>query len=275
MNPLQIGVCTWSLGAPDLPSALQLAHRKLGVRLVQLGFFEPAHFEQLDQIEAVLPDADLEISATCLGHPGEDYTTIASIARTGGYRPDTLWPERWAATLCARDATARLSVALMATHVGRVPENAGSTEYANLRQRVQQVADALDEKQITLAMETGPEPAERLAQFMADVNRPNVKINFDPANLILYGVGEPVAAIEVLRQHVAHVHMKDAVWSAKPGVDWGQEVPLGEGDADIPRVVSRLRAIGYAGPLVVEREAGAQRLRDIQEALDLLESLLN
>lgn len=274
MKPLQPGVCTWSLGAPDLPSAVEIAHRKLGVSLVQLGFFVPQHFDQLEAVEALLPNAGLQISATCLGHPGEDYTTIASIARTGGYRPDEHWPQRWEATLRARDATARLGVSLLSTHAGRVPDDPNSPEYATLRQRLQQVADALAERQITLALETGAEPAPRLARFLADLQRSNVKINFDPANLILYGVGDPISAIDVFKGHIGNVHVKDAVWSAKPNVEWGQEVPLGHGDTDIPRVVSRLRDIGYTGPLLVEREGGTQRLQDIQDALDLLDSLL-
>ena len=92
--------------------------------------------------------------------------------------------------------------------------------------------------------------------------------------MVLYGAGEPVEAVDLLRDRIAHCHMKDATWSSQPGKTWGQEVPLGDGDADIPRVVSRLRAVGYRGPLVIEREAGNNRLGDIRYGAELLESLL-
>ncbi|MFQ6048891.1 MAG: sugar phosphate isomerase/epimerase family protein, partial [Phycisphaerae bacterium] len=102
----------------------------------------------------------------------------------------------------------------------------------------------------------------------------NLFINFDPANMILYGVGEPAEAVGVLGERIVHVHCKDARWSQQPGKTWGQEVPLGQGQVDIARVISKLRAVGYAGPLVIEREAGADRIADIREAIELLQTLI-
>ena len=92
--------------------------------------------------------------------------------------------------------------------------------------------------------------------------------------MILYGVGEPIEAVQLLRDKIVHVHMKDATWSSTPGDDWGEEVVLGTGEADIPRIVSKLRSNGYAGPLVIEREAGDNRIGDIKEAINLLRDLV-
>ena len=103
-------------------------------------------------------------------------------------------------------------------------------------------------------LETGQDSAQTLLHFFQDTNRPNLRINFDPANMILYGVGEPRPAIEELGPFIRSVHCKDAKWSDQPGITWGQEVPLGDGDVDIAAYVAALDRIGYEGPLTIERE---------------------
>ena len=71
------------------------------------------------------------------------------------------------------------------------------------------------------------------------------------------------------------VHVKDAVRSSRPGVDYGRPAPLGAGDVQIARVVSKLRATGYGGPLLIEcdtRETGPDAIRN---AAEYLRSLLS
>ncbi|MBN1491935.1 MAG: sugar phosphate isomerase/epimerase [Phycisphaerae bacterium] len=276
MKPLDIGVCSWSLAIKDLSKTLATVQQELGFAVVQVGFFGeaiPAEGE-MDSIIQTVADSGLEVSATCIGFVDEDYSTLPRIAATGGYVPDDRFEQRFAETVRVADLTVKLGVDKLATHVGFVPHDRSAPRYQTMVDRVKRVADALGQRSLMLLMETGQEQAEALATFIADVGRTNVRVNFDPANMILYGIGEPTEAIDVLRDHIAHVHMKDATWSAQPGKTWGQEVPLGDGDADIPRVVSKLRTIGYQGPLVIEREAGHDRLGDIRYASELLQSLL-
>jgi len=92
--------------------------------------------------------------------------------------------------------------------------------------------------------------------FLDDVDRDNIFVNFDPANMILYGAGEPIPALEQLGARVHSLHCKDATWSDKPGETWGAEVPLGEGDVDFAAFLNTLNKIGYTGPLTIEREIG-------------------
>ena len=173
-----------------------------------------------------------------------------------------------------RDLTAGIGAKLFTVHVGPVPADASDAKYATLLDRVGRVADALGEKGVTLAMETGQESAETMAGFVGDLSRENVKISFDPGNLILYGAGDPVEAVSKLRGQVAQVHIKDATGSSQPGVEWGTEVPLGSGEAEVPRVISKLRAGGYAGALIMEREAGrGGSLSDLREAIEYLETM--
>jgi sugar phosphate isomerase/epimerase len=276
MKPLQVGVCTWSLNRGDVREAMALAQDELGLSLVQLGFFGrgiPAEDDDAAIVES-LGNSGLEVSATCAGFEGEDYSTIASIRRTGGYAPDETFEERFRQTCRVGDLTAKLGVRMFTVHVGFIPEDAADPKYAVMLERVGRVADALDEKAVTLTLETGQETARTLAGFLNDLGRDNVKINFDPGNMILYGVGPPAEALHELRPYVAHLHVKDALWSDRPGVDWGAEVPVGTGDADIPRVISKLRAGGYAGPLIIERETGrAGGLGELKETVRYLESM--
>lgn len=273
MQPLQIGVCSWSLAIPDLAQTLATVRDQLKLGLVQVGFFDEG-YKDVDRMVDLVTASRLEVSATCVGFAGEDYSSIQRIAASGGYIPNPLWPERRAKTVAVADITAKLGVKMLATHIGFVPHDRQDAQYLRLVDRLKDICDVLGTKGITLVMETGQEKAEALLEFIEAVGRMNIGVNFDPANMILYGVGEPIDAVALLKERIVHVHMKDAKWSAKPGADWGEEVVLGTGQVDIPRIVSKLRAQGYKGPLVIEREAGNQRLVDIKEAIRLLESLV-
>ncbi|MBI4580423.1 MAG: sugar phosphate isomerase/epimerase [Planctomycetes bacterium] len=273
MQTLQIGVCTWSLAIPDLTQTLAAIKDKLRLGVIHLGFFGESHPEPNKIIDTVKASG-LTVSAGCVGFAGEDYSTIQTIARTGGYLPDDVFDDRFAKTLAAADITARLGSDMLSVHVGFVPEDHGDPKHKVMVDRVRRLADGVGERGVKLVMETGQESPEELMAFMDEVGRPNLGVNFDPANMILYGIGEPIDAVALLKERIIHVHMKDAVWAAKPRLEWGEEVVLGTGEADIPRVVSKLRAQGYTGTLAIEREAGNQRLADIQEAITLLKSLL-
>jgi sugar phosphate isomerase/epimerase len=120
-------------------------------------------------------------------------------------------------------------------------------------------------------METGQESAPELLQFINDVRAKNVRVNFDPANMILYGAGDPLAAIRTLGRHIGHVHVKDAKMSSQPGVAWGEEVPVGTGQVEWRQFLATLRSIGYTGPLVIEREAGEDRVGDVRRAIRTLQ----
>ncbi len=275
MKPYQIGMVTWSLQIPDLGETLKVIKNELGLRLVQVGIMSPKELADPDKTISTVKGSGLTVSAMCVGFGefGEDYTTIQTIARTGGYIHDDTWQKRYAKTVAVANITQELGVEMLATHIGFVPHEKSHPKYAVMVDRLKRICDDLGERGLTLLMETGQEKAEALADFIAEVDRPNIRVNFDPANMILYGVGEPIKAIDVLKDKIAHVHMKDGKWSAKPGEEWGQDVVLGTGDANIPGVVTKLREVGYAGPLVIEREAGPDRFADIQAAIALLESL--
>jgi len=167
-------------------------------------------------------------------------------------------------------------VASIATHVGFIPEDTSDADYLAVREMVRRVCDHAVSHQQTFALETGQERADILLDFLHDVNRRNLGINFDPANMILYGTGDPVKSLEVVGQHVVSVHCKDGDWPpvGVPGA-LGAEQPLGKGSVDLKGFLAGLKKIGYKGALTIEREAHdqEQRLRDIQDGKRLLEEL--
>ncbi|UCD29539.1 MAG: sugar phosphate isomerase/epimerase [Planctomycetota bacterium] len=274
MQPLQIGVCSWSLKIADLDQTLSTIKNELGLKLVQLGFFDDS-YKNTDQIMEAVKASGLEVSTTCIGFEGEDYSSIPAIAKTGGYIPDDDWDNRLAKTLAVADLTAKLGVKLLAAHIGFVPHDSSDPKYAIMVDRIKRICDELGQRGLILIMETGQEKAKDLIEFIDAVSCDNIAINFDSANMILYGIGEPLEAIDILKDKIIHVHMKDATWSDKPGQQWGEEVVLGTGQSDIPGIVNKLKRYGYTGPLVIEREVGdtPTRLADIKQAIKLLRSL--
>jgi sugar phosphate isomerase/epimerase len=265
-----IGICSWSLhpkNTGDLITNLQQANvNHVQLALVPLTTLSDAdRAKEVDQLRA----ANIQLTGGMLGFADEDYSSIATIRDTGGFIPDRFWADRKAITQRAAKLARELSAPHILAHVGFVPPHADPA-YPAARARVQEVADLLAAENVGLVMETGQEPAEELLAFMHDLKRPNVFINFDPANMILYGAGEPIAAIKTLGQFIRHVHVKDATASAKPGVEWGAEVPFGTGQVNPMHFLQALKSVNYTGPLCIEREAGDQRLTDIKFAIETL-----
>jgi sugar phosphate isomerase/epimerase len=138
------------------------------------------------------------------------------------------------------------------------------------------VCDHLAKNGQALHLETGQEPADVLLAFLKDVERGNLFVNFDPANMILYGCGEPIPALRTLGDYVRSIHCKDATWSDRPGETWGAEVPLGKGAVDFEAYLRTLAEVGYDGPLTIEREIPQEPERqkaEIATAVELLQTL--
>jgi len=209
-------------------------------------------------------------------YTGESYADIPTVQRTVGFIPRETRAGRERRTMEVSDFAARLGAPAIACHIGFVPEDTGDPDYVAVREVVRRVCDHAATHGQFFALETGQERAEVLLRFMDDVARPNLAINFDPANMILYGTGDPIEALRTLGPRVNSVHCKDGDWppADQPGA-LGTERPLGQGSVGIARFVATLAEIGFTGPLNVERETEDQagRLRDIAAAIRLLRSL--
>lgn len=213
------------------------------------------------------------VTVVC-AYEGESYADIETVRRTVGFIPPATREARVKRTLEASDFADALGVKGIACHIGFVPHDAGDPDYQAMLEVVRRICDHAAQNQQTFALETGQEPAGVLLGFLEAADRANLGINFDPANMILYGTGDPIDALGVLAPHVISVHCKDGLWPSGPGA-LGAEVPLGSGAVGIERFLAKLREIGFHGPLNIEREVEDQqeRLRDIRAAAALLRKL--
>ena len=273
VKPFEIGVMFWA-GRDPAETLAEL--KKLGATCGQMGIAGDLNLKGLaPEWKKALADADFPIVTLFAAYSGESYADIPTVQKTVGFIPPGTRAEREARTVEVSDFAAALGVTGIATHIGFVPEDNRSTGYLSVLEMVRRVADHAAKHGQTFALETGQEPAETLLGFFHEVNRQNLAINFDPANMILYGTGDPIEALQKLAQHVVTVHCKDGNWP--PGGDaLGEEQPLGQGAVGIPRFIEKLKQIGYKGPLSIEREVPdqQQRLRDIAMAVGLLRPLV-
>jgi len=253
--------------------------RELEIKTIQLHtpHRESRTDENAKTFTKKLQDYGITVTTVFLGFEGETYETIAKTAETVGLVPEKSRASRLAESYDIADFAAKLGVSAIGSHIGFVPHNRTLPEYHSIVETVRSLCDHLIKNNQTLHLETGQEPVDLLMAFMDDVQRPNIFINFDPANLILYGIGNPLEALRVVGSRVRGVHCKDATaTTGTPGVDWGCEVPFGTGQVDAEQFLRILYEIGYKGPLTIEREIPAEPERqkaEIGRAVQLINDL--
>jgi len=274
LKDMEIGVMFWAGGDP---SETVREVKSLGVGCGQLGV--PGEMPLAGAGAAwrrALAEENFTIVTVFAAYVGESYADIPTVAQTVGFVPPATRREREERTLAVSDFAAELGVAGIATHIGCIPEDRTAQDYIAVRDVVRRVCDHAAGHSQTFALETGQEAAATLLDFIEGAERANLRINFDPANMILYGTGDPIVALHTLGRHVITVHCKDGDWPPKDLLGaLGTEKPLGQGSVGMGRFVAKLREIGYRGPLTIEREAHdpVQRRRDIMKGAELLRRL--
>jgi sugar phosphate isomerase/epimerase len=198
---------------------------------------------------------------------------MESIRQTGGIAPDATWEQNRKDIQATAALAAELSLKLVTFHAGFLPSQESAPDFAKMLGRLAAVADIFAREKIGLGLETGQETAPAFAALLQKLDRPNVGVNFDPANIILYNNGDPIAALRVLGPWLRQVHIKDALRTKVPGT-WGREVPVGSGETDWREFLGALRQLNFNGDFVIEREAGDQRVADIIAARNVLEKEL-
>jgi sugar phosphate isomerase/epimerase len=260
-----VSVCTWSM-QNDL-DCIDALMKNAGIGHVHLDL-RPVCIDGVKDFLQNVRRRNWSVSAAMIGFPQEDYTTLDTIRTTGGIVPEDCWPKNQDCFLNAIDTAAQLGVAFLSAHIGFI-DHTKKDEYKKLLGRIRSLADAAAQKKVMILMETGQETAAELKHCLTDLNHPAVGINFDPANMILYGKGNPIEAVRILAPWIRHVHIKDAIASQTPG-QWGSEVVWGTGQVDPDAFLTALKDIGYKGALAIEREAGQTRQEDIRLAIDRL-----
>jgi L-ribulose-5-phosphate 3-epimerase len=275
LPPFALGVCSWSLQVKNIPELLRLL-RGLGINVVQIACGDPHHasWDEGDNLPAAALSSGIVMTGAMLGFPGEDYTTPQTIKETGGFGTPALRAERIERLKWALDRTLALGLSDLSLHAGFIPEPGDPARPAML-EVLAEAARLAAAKRVTLAFETGQETAALLRATLDELDAPALKVNFDPANMLLYDMGDPIRAVEILAPDIRSVHVKDARRPAAKG-QWGAEVPLGQGEVNIREFIRALQRNGYAGPLIIEREVGDQagRVRDIEHGLAVLRECL-
>jgi L-ribulose-5-phosphate 3-epimerase len=274
LDDLEIGLMFWA--RPDARETLRRV-KSFGLRAGQLGFpgdlaLEGAA-EQWDQ--ALTAEHFTAVAAVC-SYVGEDYTDIPAVQTTVGLVPPGTRAERVTRTKTVSDIARDLGLESVACHIGFVPEEPKDALYGKIRDVARDLCDHCGKNGQSFTLETGQEPAQVLLRFIEDVDRANLRINFDPANMILYGTGDPIEALDVLAKRVLSVHCKDGDWPPRDEpLALGKEQPLGEGSVDFPRFLAKLKEIGYRGVLTIEREGvdEERQAADIRKAVALLKRL--
>jgi len=259
-----ISLCSWSLRNDfekinAVMKSYEFQHVHLDLR--------PACVEKSAEYVQKVLKQNWIISATMIGFPQEDYSTLETIRQTGGIVPDEYWEQNHQFFVNAVDVTKTLNVKYLTTHIGFI-DHSCPANYQKLLGRVKSMADRASQKQVILLMETGQESAEDLAQFLCDLDHPAIGINFDPANMILYDKGNPCLSLKKLAPWVKHVHIKDAIFTRTPGL-WGKEVAWGKGQVGTMAFLQKLKEIHYDGAVAVECEADSY-IEDVSIAMENL-----
>jgi len=272
----QIGVCSWSLQASG-PKDLANKVNALGLKRVQLGL--TPHRDDpgaLEGVQAILAASGIQIVSGMFSTVGEDYTTPETIRRTGGIVPDEHWDENWGMAKGAAGMARAMGLTLVNTHAGFLPHDPADSNFEKLSLRVAKIAGLFAENGGSLLLETGQESAETLLAFLDSMEKRgarNVAVNFDPANMILYDMDDPIEALRLLVPYVRQVHVKDARRTAVKG-QWGDEVVVGTGEVDWAAFVRILALADFRGSYIFEREAGEDRLGDISQGIEALRAAI-
>jgi L-ribulose-5-phosphate 3-epimerase len=266
----RLAVCSWSL-QPTSPEDLIQKLKLTGIMRVQLEL-DPLRDEPKvwGDTEKILRENGVTVVSGMVRCLGEDYTSLESIRATGGIAPDATWQQNLNNISAAAGIAKKMGLKLVTFHAGFLPPNEFHPTFAKMRERLDTVADIFMVQNIMLGLETGQETAQELAALLKKLNHPNIGVNFDPANMLLYDKGDPVKALHTLAPWIRQVHIKDARRTKIPGT-WGEEVPVGSGEVDWVGFFSTFKHVIFNVNLVIEREYGNTRETDIRKAREVVE----
>ncbi len=269
-KPLRLGLIIGIGKDPD--SAMAKIH-DLGLPTCQV-FVEEIEPELAGRLRRALDKHEIEASSLVVGGPGKEVWDFYQGPLTIGLVPRETRDARIAHIKRASDFAKQCGIDAIQTHCGFIPENPNDTVYKETVTAMREVAGYCKRNGQNFRYETGQETPITLVRAMQDVGLDNQGVNFDLANLILYGKANPVDAIELLGPYVQGIHAKDGLWPTNPS-ELGQEVSIGKGKVDFPRIIRRLKELNYRGAVTIEREiSGPQQVEDVRAAKVYLEKLI-
>lgn len=284
MKVFKIGLIADCLRLPFRESIEKSA--QLGAEGVQLyavnGEMAPENMTRQDIVEkrSILDANGLKVSALCGDLGGHGFTI----------EEDNQWKIERSKKIV--DLALELGSNIVTTHIGVVPRDKTSRTYKVLQEACNELAEYAHSQGAYFAIETGPETATSLKDFLDSLSSKGVAVNMDPANLVMVTGDDPVKAVYTLRDYIVHTHAKDGImlkqtdpkliydFFAEGGIgdlrldEYFKEVPLGQGQVDFKAYLAALRDIGFSGYLTIERETGPDPLEDIRQAISYLRAII-
>ena len=230
--------------------------------------------EMAEAINKAVAETGVEVSTLWAGWSGPKEWNFTGGPMTLGLVPPAYRMQRAEELILAAPFAVKIGVSRIATHVGFLPENFNDPEYYGVVAILRYVIKKYKEYGLNFLFETGQETPVTLLRVIEELDMDNVGINMDTANLLHYGKANSADAITVFGKYVMDTHIKDAFYPTD-GKHLGKEVKVGDGLANIPEVIKRLREVGYTGNYIIEREIkGEQQTKDILHAKKYLEGIL-
>jgi L-ribulose-5-phosphate 3-epimerase len=247
-----VGVFLRCTGQTEPLPALQ-AVKALGLETIQVSKLPDQYYTPAGaaRFAAMLRDTGMRADSVVAVFAGESYADRDTVVRTVGFRPLHLIEERLEYLRKCVDFADAIGARIVTFHMGFLPENPEDEAYKSMLAAVTDIATYAAKKRVTVSLETGQETGEQLAAFLDRITTARVGVNFDPANLVIYGVDAPSRALRHIVGRVTSVHVKDALLPDAPGA-MGREVRPGEGRAELPECLRMLRASGFTGALIIE-----------------------
>jgi L-ribulose-5-phosphate 3-epimerase len=269
-KPLRLGLI---IGIGNDPAAALGKVKALGLPTCQ-AYAEDFSEALAGRLVAALEKHGIEATSIVVGGPGKEVWDFYGGPMTIGLVPRETRAARVAQIKKASEFAKRVGVPAVQTHAGFIPENPNDPLYTETVGTLIDVVGYCRKNGQNFRYETGQETPITLVRAMRDVGLDNQGVNFDLANLILYGKANPVDAIEILGPYVQGIHAKDGLWPTNPK-ELGEEVPIGKGKVDFPRIVARLKELKYPGAVTIEREiSGPQQMEDVRGAKEYLERII-
>ena len=270
---IKLGVIT---NLTENPSEKLAKVAEMGLPTCQLNAWQPELWT--DSIAKLIVEAqkkhNVEVSSLWAGYPGPAVWNFIDGPSTLGFVPAEYRQMRIESMMRAIRFAKNIGTPSVTTHAGFIPESPKDPLYEGTINALRQIANACKKEGLNFCFETGQETPVTLLRAIKDIGTDNLGVNLDPANLLLYGKGNPVDALDILGPYVKGVHAKDGDYPTDPN-KLGREYPLGEGKVNFPVFIPKLKSFGFDGPITIEREiSGPQQIEDIKRAIALLSALI-
>lgn len=250
--------------------------RDIGCECCQVTVWEMSLYsdETAEALTTASEKYGIEISTLWTGWSGPKVWNFTEGPMTLGIVPEAYRMKRTEDIIKGADFAVKIGVKRIATHAGFLPENIDDHRYCGVLAALRYIANECKNRGLCFLFETGQETPTTLLRVIEDIGLDNVGINLDTANLICYGKANTADAVTVFGKYVMDTHIKDALYPTC-GQKLGVEVKVGEGMANLPEVIKRLNAVGYAGNYIIEREIrGDQQTKDIKDTVAYLKTIL-